>query len=60
MPIIPHFFAEVNFRYCPDYFRKKVFGPGFSLQMFYLFKKRKLGAFLARGRQYRRMGLVAL
>ena len=36
----------------------KVFGPVFFLRMLYLFKVRKLGAFLAHGREYRRMGLV--
>ena len=59
VPLTPKIFvAEINFRYCPDCFGEKVFGPGFSLHMLYLFKVRTLGAFLAHGRQYRRMGLV--
>ena len=37
---------------------KKVFWPWIFLQMLCPFKARKLGAFLAHGRQYRRMGLV--
>jgi len=38
----------------PDYFGKQVFGPAFFLRMLHPFTARRLGAFLARGRQYRR------
>ena len=39
-------FAKVNVRYFPDYFGEtKVFGPAFFLQMLYLFKASKLGAY---------------
>ena len=59
VPLTPKIFVtEINFRYCPDYFGEKVFSSGFFLRMLYLFKEWKLGAFLAHGRQYRRMGLV--
>lgn len=37
--------------------QKKVFNPGFFLQMLYTFKAWKCGTSLAQGRQYRRMGL---
>ena len=46
VPLTPKFFfILVNFRFWPDYFGEKVFGPGFSLQMLYLFKVRKVSAF---------------
>ena len=49
------FFHKIKFCYCPDYFCEKDFGHRFFLQMLYRFKARKLVAFLAHGRQYRRM-----
>lgn len=56
VPLPPKiFFKQINFRYCPDHFGKKVFGPGFLYWMLYLFKLRKLGGSLAHGRQCRRM-----
>ena len=59
MPQTPQiFFAQINFRYYPHYFGENVFGPGFFPQMLYLLKVRKVGTFLALGRQHRRMRLV--
>ena len=50
------FLTWINFRYCPDYFGKKAFGPGFFLRLGYLFKVRTLGALLAHGRQKKAFG----
>ena len=59
VPLAPKiFFKQINVRYCPDHFGKKVSGPGFLYWMLYLFKVRKLGGSLAHRRQCRRIDLA--
>ena len=59
VPLAPKIFVnQINFRYCPDHFGKKVFGPGFLYWMLYLFKVMKLSGSLAHGRQCTRMDLA--
>ena len=59
VPLNPNFFFHINkLSLLPLLLWQTCFGPGFFLQMLYLFKVRKLGAFLAHGRQYRIVGLL--